>query len=229
MAELDPAAQAGGDPAAEAGPGHELDPRTLWAMLQMARTERDEMQAAATEMKELVQRVQAEFVNYKRRSEAERSVRAESVRGETINVFLPIVDDLERALTHLPASVAAEGWAQGLALIGRNLQALLERLGVTRVGVVGEPFDPNIHDAVAYEEHPEQPEDHVAAVARSGYRLGDRVIRPAQVVVARAPAEKTIRSSGPWQGRGTRGGARNGEAEASDVQQPRNIDRARES
>jgi molecular chaperone GrpE len=209
---------------AAAEPERELDRETLWAMMQGARAERDQLQTAADEMKSLAQRVQADFVNYKRRVEAEQGQRAEAVRAETLQPFLTIADDLERALAHLPAESAGASWAEGFNLIQRNLAAAFERLGVTRVGEVGEQFDPTFHEAVAYEENRDQPEGHVATVVRPGYRLGERVIRPAQVVVARAPKGVRIwpphRMSQPY---------RNGDADPRDLEQPKGIDRARES
>ena len=212
------------EPAREPEAAAELDRETLWAMVQGARAERDQLQTAADEMRGLAQRVQADFVNYKRRVEAEQGQRADAVRAETLQPFLTIADDLERALAHLPPESAGESWAEGFTLIQRNLAAAFERLGVTRVGEVGEPFDPTLHEAVAYEENREQPEGHIATVVRPGYRLGERVIRPAQVVVARAPKGVRIwpphRMAQPY---------RNGDADPRDLEQPKGIDRARES
>ena len=106
----------------------------------------------------MLQRSQADYLNYKRRVEAEREGKATAVRAEAILAFLPIVDDLERALAHLPAEVKDQSWAQGFALIERKLASLFERLSLQRIGAVGDEFDPRVHEAVAYEDSPSQPE-----------------------------------------------------------------------
>ena len=205
--------------------GGEVDPEQLQAMLTAARTDADQQKNAADEYLNMLQRVQADFLNYKRRIETEREAHDQAVRADTIRAFLPLVDDLERALAHIPAEVGNEGWAQGFGLIQRNLAATFERLGVKRVGAEGEVFDPNVHEAVAYEEHPTQPEGHVAAVLLPGYQLGERVVRPAQVSVARAaPSEQ--RGGPSWRPHHARRNQGNGSTDPADLHKPRNIERA---
>jgi molecular chaperone GrpE len=204
----------------------QLDEQALRAMLDAARNEADQQRGTAEEYLKMLQRVQADFLNYKRRVEAERESKDDAVRADTIRAFLPIVDDLERALGHIPSDVAKEGWAQGFSLIDRNLAASFERLGLRRLGAEGEVFDPNVHEAVAYEEHPTLPEGHVASVMRPGYQLGERVVRPAQVTVARAAAGDTDQHAGSWtqhEGRHPHG---NGGVQDSDLHRPGNIERA---
>lgn len=106
-------------------------------------------------------------------------------RVEAIEEILPLLDDLGRALDHLPQELASHPWAKGVMLLGFHLQGALDRLGVERLGAKGDFFDPNVHEAVAHEPSGDVPPDHVAQVIRHGYRSGDRLIRPAQVVVAR--------------------------------------------
>lgn len=202
----------------------EREERSAEALLAAARDEADRQRGEAEQYRGMAQRVQADFVNFKRRVEAEREARAEATRAETALAFLPIVDDLERALAHVPARVASEGWAEGFRLIERKLAAILERLGIERVGAEGELFDPNLHEAVAYDEHPSQPEGHIAHVLRSGYRMGERVIRPAQVSVARAPAQAGADEA--WQSHRGGQGHGNGGVNPTDLQRPRNIERA---
>src|SRR5712691_3404902 len=146
MAEREPEVRAS-DPSAAAEPvasGDGSEPVTLQALLEAARADAEQQSSAAQEFKTLLQRVQADFVNYKRRMEAERETRADAARAETIAIFLPVVDDFERALEHVPES-SPDSWIQGFKLIDRNLAAVFERLGLTRVGEVGELFDPKIH------------------------------------------------------------------------------------
>jgi molecular chaperone GrpE len=204
----------------EAGASGELD---LQARLQTALNEVEQLRRSAEEYKSLAQRVQADFLNYKRRVESERQAQGEAVRAETIRFFLPVVDDLERALGQLPADAAGQSWVEGLSLIGRNLAASFERLGLERLGAEGEPFDPTQHEAVSYEVHPSHPEGHIATVYRPGYRLGERVVRPAQVVVARSPQtehagapELVQHQTGPTHS--------NGGVRPADAGHPRNIE-----
>ena len=201
------------------------DPQAMRSLLDEARDEADRQRGEAEQYKGLAQRVQADFVNYKRRVEGERQTQADAVRAETVLAFLPVVDDLERALAHVPAEVAQESWVEGFRLIERKLAGVLERLGITRIGAEGEPFDPNRHEAVAYEEHPTQPEGHITAVMRPGYQLGERVVRAAQVSVARA-----AQSAGPggesWQQYQARHAYGNGGVKDADLRRPRHIDRA---
>ena len=201
------------------------DARSLRARLAEALDQADQQRGEAEQYKGLAQRVQADFVNYKRRVEGERQAQADAVRAETILAFLPIVDDLERALAHVPTEVAEESWVEGFRLIERKLAALMERLGLQRLGAEGEPFDPNLHEAVAYEEHPTHPEGHIAAVMRPGYQLGERVIRPAQVSVARAGQQANVPSEA-WPRHQARRGNGNGGVGDADLHQPRSIDRA---
>ena len=196
---------------------------TLQAQLDEMRVESERQRGASDLYRDMLQRSQADYLNYKRRVEAEREGKSVAVRAEAILAFLPIVDDLERALTHLPAEVKDQGWAQGLALIERNLASLFERLSLQRIGAVGDEFDPKVHEAVAYEESTSQPEGHVTSVMRGGYLLGDRVVRPAQVAVARAPTEL---SGQKWPEHQTGRLHANGGADQSDLHRPRGIERS---
>jgi molecular chaperone GrpE len=201
------------------------DAAELRAMLESAWAEATQQRASAEEFRNLALREHADYLNYKRRVESERVSQAEAVRAETILAFLPVVDDLERALGHIPASVAKEGWAQGFGLIERNLVAAFERLGLRRLGSEGEEFDPNIHEAVAYEDHPTLAEGHVAAVLRPGYQLGERVVRAAQVTVSRAAGGTGVQDDS-WPAHEAQPGRANGEVDRADLQQPRNIERS---
>jgi molecular chaperone GrpE len=222
MAERDAEARAsepGGAPESPGDSTSRAEQSDLLAQLETARAE-------AEQYKNLLQRVQADFVNYKRRVDAEQENRAEAIRAETIRAFLPLVDDFQRALAHLPSEVSKEGWAQGFALIDRNLAAAFERLGLQRLGSEGEEFNPNLHEAVAYEEHPTCPEGHIGTLVRPGYQLGDRVIRPAQVTVARAASADDQATEPGWPKHQARRAHGNGGVDQGDLQKPRNIERA---
>jgi molecular chaperone GrpE len=159
----------------------------LEAVLEAARKEAKEAKEQASKADsylDVAQRTQADFVNYKRRAERERAEEAQSARADLLSQLLPALDDLERALGHVPDALRDNPWAEGLPLVARQLRLALARAGVERLGAEGDAFDPRLHEAVAYQPRPGYSEGQIAHVARPGYRIGERIIRPAQVVVA---------------------------------------------
>ncbi len=126
------------------------------------------------------QRAAADFQNFKRRVEEERSETARFANAALIINLLPLIDDLDRALQNVDTHLAGLTWVDGIRLIHRKFQALLEMVGVEEIQADGETFDPSQHEAVS--QGPGE-ENKVIAVVQKGYRLGDRVIRPAMVVV----------------------------------------------
>ncbi len=128
------------------------------------------------------QRSVAEFQNFKKRLERDRESEQASMKGEIIRKFLPILDDLERALQERPTG---DSWSDGIDLIKRKLQSILDAEGLKRIEAEGQPFDPNFHEAISTEPVDGMESGLVVAVVRNGYLLGDRVIRPAQVRVSR--------------------------------------------
>ena len=135
----------------------------------------------------LAQRSQADLVNYKRRAAEEVVEARRSASTGLLLKVLSVMDDMERALAHVPEDAVAPGWLDGLRLVQRNLSNLLDSEGVTAIEAQGRPFEPWEHEAVLYEEAPDSAEGTVVRVIREGYRLRDRVLRPAQVAVAKAP------------------------------------------
>lgn len=127
------------------------------------------------------QRAQAEFINYKNRIVREQEAMRFNMKGDLIQKFLPVLDDLELALQNRPAD---DAWAGGIELIARKFQSILEAEGVKRIEAEGQPFDPNFHEAISHEPNGDVPSGHVIAVVRNGYVLGERVVRPALVRVA---------------------------------------------
>jgi molecular chaperone GrpE len=126
----------------------------------------------------------AEFDNYRKRVERERKDTSQYAAVEFLQDLLPIVDDFERAL-QIDAPGAAS-YRQGLEIIHRGLMEMLRKRGVTAIESVGTDFDPQVHQAVSYEEDPERRDGEVTEEFRRGYRLGDRLLRPAMVKVAKA-------------------------------------------
>ena len=128
------------------------------------------------------QRAQADLINYKRRAEQEKEELTKFANAMLILNLLPTLDDLERALTSLSPRMAGLTWVDGIRLIYRKLQAILEAQGLTEIKTVGEHFDPGLHEAVMQGEGEE---GRIIEEVQKGYRLHDRVIRPALVVVGK--------------------------------------------
>ena len=133
------------------------------------------------------QRSEADFQNYKRRVEQERDENRRFASTALIMNILPILDDLERALGSLDVRLAGLTWFEGIALIHRKILILLENAGVGIIQAEGQQFDPREHEAVM---HAEGEEGKVLAEVQRGYKLHDRVLRPAMVVVGKAKEEE---------------------------------------
>lgn len=142
-------------------------------------------QAQAQDYLDQVRRTAAEFANYRKRQERDQGEFIKQANAGLILKLLPILDDLALAFEHVPSEAVGSQWVEGFALIQRKLLSLLEQEGVTPIAAVGQPFDPALHEAVTHEESEQVPSGHVIAEVRTGYRLGERVLRPAMVRVAR--------------------------------------------
>jgi molecular chaperone GrpE len=127
----------------------------------------------------------AEFENYRRRVERERRELAELAATDVLAELLPVVDDFERALDTPPAAEGVEAYRRGLELIHRQLLDLLRRRGVRPIAAIGAEFDPHVHQAVTHETSPEHRDGEVIEELRRGYMLGDRLLRPSMVKVAK--------------------------------------------
>lgn len=141
-----------------------------------------EAQAKSAEYLDGWQRAQAEFSNYRKRVERDNELIYGSMKAEIIKKYLPVLDDLERALNNRPSDSGS--WINGIELIHKKLQAILDSEGVKRIEAEGKPFDPGFHEAISHEPSETVESGHVIAVAQNGYMLGDRVVRPALVRVA---------------------------------------------
>jgi len=126
------------------------------------------------------QRTQADFINYKRRNEQEREEFNKFANTGLVLSLLPVLDDLERALASIPVKSARLPWVDGIRLIERKFRASLETQGLTPIKALGEPFDPNLHEAVRQDKGKE---GIVIEELKKGYKFHDRVIRPTMVVV----------------------------------------------
>lgn len=128
-------------------------------------------------------RARAEFDNFRKRIERERQQMTARATEEAVRDFLPIVDDLERALAADPGDVNGS-FHQGVQMIHRQMVEMLRRRGVEPIDAIGQDFDPNIHEAVAYEPAEGRREGEIIGELRRGYRIGDRLVRPSMVRVA---------------------------------------------
>jgi len=148
--------------------------------LEALKKQLQEAQAAVDEYKDGWQRSAADFSNYRKRIEQERLQAYQNAVADIVTRYLPIMDDLERALQDSPGG----SWAEGIDLIYRKLRTVLESEGIQRIEAEGQVFDPNFHEALSQESSDTCESGHVIEVVRQGYMLGDRVIRPAAVKVA---------------------------------------------
>lgn len=149
---------------------------------------RQALEKARSEAEEYLsgwQRERAEFANFKKRVEREQEDSRQRITGEILTSYLGVLDDLRRALRDRPSIPEAEAWIEGIELIRQKLVSILEANGVEPVPAEGVPFDPNVHEAVTYEESGDHQSGYVIEVLQQGYRLGDRVLRPARVRVAK--------------------------------------------
>ncbi len=126
------------------------------------------------------QRAQADFINYRRRSEQEKEDTIKFANSALVLELLPVLDDLERAFANPPSRLAQADWLDGFKLIERKLRAALEAQGLSHIKALGEPFDPNLHEAVRQDKGEE---GIVVEEVGKGYKFRDRVIRPSKVVV----------------------------------------------
>lgn len=129
-------------------------------------------------------RAQAEFANARKRLEKQRAEIYLNATGDVAAKLLPILDDFERAFEVVPPEIEENGWIEGIKLVQRKLQAILEALNVKPIDAIGQAFDPNYHEAVMQEPSDEYESGVVCKELQKGYQLGDRIIRPALVYVA---------------------------------------------
>jgi len=144
-----------------------------------------DQQSKAEEYLDGWQRARAEFANYKKRVEREQSQAYQMAAGSILKRYLEVLDDLERALKNRPKEGEGQAWASGIELIYNKLLAFLENEGVKQFQAQGQSFDPNYHEAVTSEDSDQHYSGQIIQVLQQGYLLGERVLRPAMVRVAR--------------------------------------------
>lgn len=129
-----------------------------------------------------LQRLQAEFTNYKRRVEDERVKLVQTGKEQAVIALLPVIDNIERAVAHEPDDIKNHAWVQGVTALAKQLDGQLEAIGLKAICDEGEQFDPNRHEAVVMEDGDGETEV-VSEVIQTGYQFGDSIIRPAIVKV----------------------------------------------
>lgn len=129
-------------------------------------------------------RAQAELSNARKRYEKQRQMSYTNAQAELIGKLVPVLDDFERAIVNVPDSIREDQWFSGIELVARKLTTILDNMNVTLIEAVGQPFDPNIHEALGQEPSDEHDSGIVTREMLKGYQIGTRVIRPSLVYVA---------------------------------------------
>lgn len=145
-----------------------------------------EQKSKADEYLSALQRSQADFTNYRRRTEQEKADLGKYANSRLFCEILPILDDLERAISHVPEEHAKSDWVEGVRLVERKFKNILELQGVKPVCALGMMFDPNLHEAIRQEKGEE---GAVIAEIQKGYTLGERLLRPSRVIVGMGEKE----------------------------------------
>jgi molecular chaperone GrpE len=146
----------------------------------------ESLQAEVEENKDGWLRTRADFENYKKRIQRDANRSYQDAMTSILKIYLVVADDLELALRNKPESIEGESWVNGIELIHQKLLNQMKNQGVERMDVKpGDEFNPNIHEAITQEDHPDFNEEQIIEIIQPGYRISDRIIRPAMVRVAR--------------------------------------------
>jgi molecular chaperone GrpE len=154
------------------------------------------LEAEVARLKERLLRTAADFDNYRKRTRRDIADAERRVQENLINVLVQPFDNLERAVQHAESAQDVKALAEGLKMVLRQLEDALSTVGIQRISALGKPFDPAEHEAVQHVQTSDVPPGAVAQELRAGYRWQDRLIRPALVVVAKAPAPATAAAEG---------------------------------
>jgi len=145
----------------------------------------DHLNQKADEFSDGWQRERAEFANYKKRIGREMDSQKVNYKVETIKKYLAVKDDIDRALKNVPENLAGEPWVSGIELINQKLSNILDGEGIEVIPAEGKAFDPVMHEAVSHEENKKVKSGNIIEVVQQGYKLGERIIRPSLVRVAK--------------------------------------------
>jgi molecular chaperone GrpE len=142
------------------------------------------------ELEQQLQRVAADFDNFRKRTEDEKKSVYAIAQATTLLELTPVLDNFRRATDHLPEHLQGDNWVTGVLYIEKQLEQIFEEHGVTKIKTVGEAFDPQLHEAVSTESS-DQPAQTILGELESGYLLGDKVLKPAKVKVSSGPVAST--------------------------------------
>jgi len=161
------------------------DETDLVSQIESLKSELEAFEAKADEYLDGWQRARADFANYKKRINRERQRIRQDAIGEVTKRYLPVLDDLERALKNRPKEGEGAEWAEGIELVYRKMLSILESDGIVPMEAEGDTFNPNLHEAIDQAESEEHESDEIIEVIQKGYMIDDRVLRPAMVRVAK--------------------------------------------
>ena len=156
------------------------------AELEQAKAEVTQLKGERDQLVDRLARLQAEFENARKRAEREKAEFRDFATGNVVEQFLPVLDNFELALK---ATGSAEQMRSGVELIVKQMEEVLRQMQVTAIPTVGEPFDPRVHEAIGSVERDDLPDHHVAEEIRKGYKIRERLVRPAMVRVASNPKQ----------------------------------------
>ena len=175
---------AAGDWPGQPAGGSTAEPATDAEAVEQLTAQLEAAKSLAAEHLASLQRTAADFANFKRRTAEDRERELGLASEALLRKLLVVADDFDRALDHMPVEFKDAGWIEGIVLLDRKLRALLESEGVTPIESVGRAFDPHEHEAIAIVPGTGRPDGEIVDEAQRGYRVRDRVLRPALVAVA---------------------------------------------
>ncbi len=155
------------------------------------KVELEECKAEAEKYLDQWRRSVAEFSNYRKRVERDQAEASKAKNAALITRLLPMLDDLDTAFSNLPEDLNGQPWIEGMQLIHRKLHSIFTQEGLQEIETVGQSFDPMLHEAVTHEPSETTGEGQIIGEIRRGYRLNDRVLRPAQVRVSAGKPDRS--------------------------------------
>lgn len=136
------------------------------------------------ELEAQVKRIAADFDNYRRRAEEERKQLVQLSQAQTLLELTPVLDNFRRATEHLPEELKGNNWVTGILYVEKQLEQIFEQFGIQKIKTIGEPFDPQLHEAIETEKSDSVPANHVTVELEGGYTLNGTVLKPAKVKVS---------------------------------------------
>jgi len=157
----------------------------LYQEIRQLTNERDEAKGQVLQTLADLQNYQRDFQNYRKRNQQEMLLFRQMATEQFVTDLLPVLDNFERSIAHIDAGATVESVMEGIKAVERQLRSALETQSVRRIKSVVEPFDPELHEALGTESGTEYPDETVSLEIEPGYKMGDKVIRPARVKVAK--------------------------------------------